>query len=285
MKKVFIITSMLLLITLLIGFAALSVRAHPGRTDGSGGHTNHDTGEYHYHHGYPAHDHYDMDGDGVLDCPYNFDDKTDHNTDSEYNSNTPANTETPSGSASPQKKIALGDILGETLILCIFSTPLATCSFWAMLILSRILCPLFGESVGAVLSTIICGAIAFAVIVHGAMQMPAFPWQLILFGVLVLSVLIYCFWDKLIDIFKTAGGCLLYAIINLAIVAVVGVAIIGAMVFISNTDSPFIYGIIAVLVLIGIPVGAYHSKSKLFFFTSLCLCIPCLFLLFYIWLQ
>lgn len=50
--------------------------AHPGRTDADGGHWDRSTGEYHYHHGYPAHDHYDMDGDGILDCPYNFKDKT-----------------------------------------------------------------------------------------------------------------------------------------------------------------------------------------------------------------
>lgn len=55
-----------------------SVSAHPGRTDSNGGHTDHSTGEYHYHHGYSAHDHYDMDGDGVVDCPYSFDDQTDH---------------------------------------------------------------------------------------------------------------------------------------------------------------------------------------------------------------
>jgi hypothetical protein len=35
----------------------LSVSAHPGRTDGKGGHTNHSTGEYHYHHGMSAHQH------------------------------------------------------------------------------------------------------------------------------------------------------------------------------------------------------------------------------------
>lgn len=54
------------------------VFAHPGRTDSKGGHTDSSTGEYHYHHGYSAHDHYDMDGDGVVDCPYDFDDKTNH---------------------------------------------------------------------------------------------------------------------------------------------------------------------------------------------------------------
>lgn len=44
--------------------------AHSGRTDSQGGHYNRSTGEYHYHHGYPAHQH----PNGV--CPYNFNDKT-----------------------------------------------------------------------------------------------------------------------------------------------------------------------------------------------------------------
>lgn len=38
--------------------------AHGGGTDGKGGHTDHSTGEYHYHHGKPAHQH----PNGV--CPY-----------------------------------------------------------------------------------------------------------------------------------------------------------------------------------------------------------------------
>lgn len=46
------------------------VSAHPGRTDSHGGHRNRSTGEYHYHHGYPAHQH----TNGI--CPYNFDDQT-----------------------------------------------------------------------------------------------------------------------------------------------------------------------------------------------------------------
>lgn len=44
--------------------------AHSGRTDSQGGHYNRSTGEYHFHHGYPAHQH----ENGV--CPYDFDDKT-----------------------------------------------------------------------------------------------------------------------------------------------------------------------------------------------------------------
>ena len=43
--------------------------AHPGRTDSKGGHIDHSTGEYHYHHGYPAHSH----DNG---CPYEHKDKT-----------------------------------------------------------------------------------------------------------------------------------------------------------------------------------------------------------------
>ena len=57
-------------------FTIFTVFAHPGSTDSNGGHTDHSTGEYHYHHGYPEHSHYDMDGNGSIDCPYEFDDQT-----------------------------------------------------------------------------------------------------------------------------------------------------------------------------------------------------------------
>lgn len=65
-----------------LSFVCMTVYAHPGRTDSNGGHTDHSTGEYHYHHGYPAHDHYDMDGDGIPDCPYKFEDITSQNKSS-----------------------------------------------------------------------------------------------------------------------------------------------------------------------------------------------------------
>lgn len=60
----------------------LPAYAHPGGTDSKGGHRDRSTGEYHYHHGYSAHDHTDMDGDGDLDCPYDFEDKTNHRSES-----------------------------------------------------------------------------------------------------------------------------------------------------------------------------------------------------------
>lgn len=60
---------MLLIITCLCSLS-LPASAHSGRTDSNGGHYDHSTGEYHYHHGYPEHQHYDINGDGVKDCPY-----------------------------------------------------------------------------------------------------------------------------------------------------------------------------------------------------------------------
>lgn len=70
-----------ILIALILFTLSFSALAHPGDTDGSGGHTNHSTGEYHYHHGYSAHQHYDRNGDGIADCPYNFKDKTGQTSD------------------------------------------------------------------------------------------------------------------------------------------------------------------------------------------------------------
>lgn len=54
----------LLIIPLLILIFAIPVQAHSGRTDSKGGHHVTATGEYHYHHGYPAHQH----PNGI--CPY-----------------------------------------------------------------------------------------------------------------------------------------------------------------------------------------------------------------------
>lgn len=69
MKKIKIILYCILIITT---FAY----AHPGRTDGRGGHYNRSTGEYHYHHGYPAHS---VCG---INCPYNNIDATNRKSSS-----------------------------------------------------------------------------------------------------------------------------------------------------------------------------------------------------------
>lgn len=75
--------------------------AHPGRTDGNGGHYDSDTGEYHYHHGYTEHQHTDLDGDGVPDCPYDFQDKTDHTSRSSGSSGSYHTNVTPKPTPKP----------------------------------------------------------------------------------------------------------------------------------------------------------------------------------------
>lgn len=52
MKK---FVSILLLVCLIL--SAITVFAHPGDTDSDGGHYDRQNGGYHYHHGYPAHQH------------------------------------------------------------------------------------------------------------------------------------------------------------------------------------------------------------------------------------
>lgn len=56
-KKIIAVLALLSLLTPLAS-------AHPGHTDAAGGHRDNSTGEYHYHHGYPAHQH----ENGI--CPY-----------------------------------------------------------------------------------------------------------------------------------------------------------------------------------------------------------------------
>ena len=92
---------------------AVPVSAHPGKTDSSGGHTNRSTGEYHYHHGYPAHQHYDQNGDGKPDCPYEFDDKTDHSSaNSSKNGYSAPATTTQKKSNDRDFFDIVGDVLG-----------------------------------------------------------------------------------------------------------------------------------------------------------------------------
>lgn len=86
MKKAVVMCA--LIVCLIMPSVVLVSYAHSGRTDSRGGHTNRSTGEYHYHHGYSAHDHYDMDGDGAVDCPYDFKGKTNHSSGNEKDSST-----------------------------------------------------------------------------------------------------------------------------------------------------------------------------------------------------
>jgi len=57
---------------LLSALAVGMAYAHSGGTDANGGHYDRSTGEYHYHHGYPAHSH------AGGRCPYDYKDKTEY---------------------------------------------------------------------------------------------------------------------------------------------------------------------------------------------------------------
>lgn len=112
------------LLAFLLAFLLLlspTVLAHSGKTDANGGHYDRSTGEYHYHHGYPAHQHYDMDGDGVADCPYDFDDKTDRSSRSDSGSrHAVQSTPRPSPQKSDDSK-AKHISTGEIVVLTIFA--------------------------------------------------------------------------------------------------------------------------------------------------------------------
>ena len=115
MKKLPII----LVFILVIASTASVVKAHPGRTDADGGHTDHSTGEYHYHHGYSEHGHYDMDGDGDLDCPYEFDDNTNHGLNKSNGSDHKIDTDILAiEKDAPSKDMTFGDFVG-TIMECI----------------------------------------------------------------------------------------------------------------------------------------------------------------------
>jgi hypothetical protein len=97
-------------LVVLLSIIATYSYAHPGRTDGSGGHINHSTGEYHYHHGYSEHQHYDMDGDGVDDCPRNFKTNTsDKNKDSSSNKNSYSFADEYNSARENQSKVSVKD--------------------------------------------------------------------------------------------------------------------------------------------------------------------------------
>ncbi len=64
MKKWILAYAPFILIAII--FSSFLVYGHPGRTDSNGGHYDYSSDEYHYHHGYPAHQH----PGGI--CPYDY---------------------------------------------------------------------------------------------------------------------------------------------------------------------------------------------------------------------
>ncbi|MDE6477067.1 MAG: YHYH domain-containing protein, partial [Mycoplasmoidaceae bacterium] len=72
MKKVKNVLLFVLSLTIIILTICTVAFAHSGKTDEDGGHYDNSAGEYHYHHGYPAHQH----ENGI--CPYDYNDNTDY---------------------------------------------------------------------------------------------------------------------------------------------------------------------------------------------------------------
>lgn len=77
MKHILKKSAVLAILSIMLLSLIVPVFAHPGSLDANGGHYNKKTGEYHYHHGYPAHQH--TNGK----CPYDFHD----NVDDDYTPN------------------------------------------------------------------------------------------------------------------------------------------------------------------------------------------------------
>lgn len=112
MKK----TISFLLALILISSLMLVAYAHPGNADWRGGHIDHSTGGYHYHHGYSAHQHKDMDGDGILDCPYNFEKRENQSSGSSYKSYRSLPSHTPAPTSKPLSFSYVADLIFSVLL-------------------------------------------------------------------------------------------------------------------------------------------------------------------------
>lgn len=100
---------------LLLILLCIPAAAHSGGTDENGGHIDHSTGEYHYHHGYPAHQH-----DGGV-CPYNFVDKSGSTSGSSEKNGGGTTVSSPSERAGPR--------FGDALIALLVTAPVALFTF------------------------------------------------------------------------------------------------------------------------------------------------------------
>jgi hypothetical protein len=153
---------LLLCLFLLSLFLPIRAYAHAGRTGVDGGHIDSETGEYHYHHGYPAHDHNDIDGDGIADCPYDFDDKTDHEFGNgggaTSNNSGIGGSDIPENNAKPSKTV-------WNIISTIFENLFLGIVIWisSSYFLSFFFFLIFGDDQGCSVSLIVGAAISIGV--------------------------------------------------------------------------------------------------------------------------
>ncbi len=132
-------------VALCIALFTTAIYAHSGGTDGSGRHYDHSTGDYHYHHGYSAHDHYDIDGDGIKDCPYDFDYDSVNKAVSDANEEESKNT--------TKKNKTFWSICGDILIcfiIAIIAFPLITILLGLIALLPKKISNFLEEHIGLV---------------------------------------------------------------------------------------------------------------------------------------
>ena len=84
-----------LLVLVLALLLSLPVLAHSGGTDSNGGHNG--PGGYHYHHGYPAHQH-----EGG-ECPYDFDDRTGESSGTSSSGSSSSSSSSEEAEEEPEK--------------------------------------------------------------------------------------------------------------------------------------------------------------------------------------
>ena len=113
MKRICILACAVSVLLLLL---SVPVSAHSGKTDASGGHYDSSTGEYHYHHGYPAHQH--TNGK----CPYDYKDKTNHSSGGSTSSSSSGCND--SGSVFPVLfgVFCIGSVFGFIIFICVVSS-------------------------------------------------------------------------------------------------------------------------------------------------------------------
>lgn len=119
MKK--ILSFLALILTVFVSLVA--VQSHSGNTDASGGHYNRSTGEYHYHHGYPAHSH--TDGK----CPYDYDDKTGSKSGSAGNVKSADNAAVQSSSVvrTNESRMSIAEFFGCVFTYAVIFLPYVFC--------------------------------------------------------------------------------------------------------------------------------------------------------------
>ena len=149
MKKI----SIFILSLIIICCSSSLVLAHSGRTDSKGGHYNRDTGEYHYHHGFPEHDH----PDDV--CPYD-------SNNEQASSNTTTEKETSKKTSNFIK--FLGCVLGGLFLGYIFGLiPTAVFLLLFLIFTSKETQSKYSDilfKICTIVSTSICSVIVFIVL-------------------------------------------------------------------------------------------------------------------------